>query len=141
MIKCNLEKKRRWSGELSSPKELVEKTPYIRLGNEEKLDKKEGDEDVLNKSLPGDSISVEAGAASITKEDVTELAEAAEEVAAAKAAEEEAAAEAAEEAAAAEAAAARAGAGAAAAAVAAASCWAPGAVGHSAMTLKWSQQQ
>ena len=75
------EKKRRCSRELSSSKELVEKTPYIRLGNEEKLDKKEGDEDVLNKSLPGDSISVEAGAASITKEDVTELAEAAEEVA------------------------------------------------------------
>ena len=77
----NCEKKRRCSRELSSSKELVEKTPYIRLGNEEKLDKKEGDEDVVNKSLPGDSISVEAGAASITKEDVTELAEAAEEVA------------------------------------------------------------
>ena len=74
----NCEKKR-CSRELSSSKELVEKAPYIRVENEEELVKKAGgDEEVLNKSLPGDSI--EAEAASIIKGDVTEQAEVAEEM-------------------------------------------------------------
>ena len=75
----NSEKKSRCSRELSSSKELVEKAPYIRVENEEELVKKAGgDEEVLNKSLPGDSI--EAEAASIIKGDVTEQAEVAEEM-------------------------------------------------------------
>ena len=74
--KCNFEKKRRWSGELSSPKELVEKMPCIMVDNEKELEKETGgDEDVLSKSLPGDTLSVEAETASISKEDVTEQAE------------------------------------------------------------------
>jgi len=74
--KSNFEKKRRWSGELSSPKELVEKMPCIMVDNEKELEKETGgDEDVLSKSLPGDTLSVEAETASISKEDVTEQAE------------------------------------------------------------------
>ena len=70
----NSERERMCSRELSSSKELADKSSNIRVEDEEEKklhEKAGGDEEVLTKSLPGHGIPVEAEAASISKEEVT----------------------------------------------------------------------